>query len=139
MLLGMDWLYLHRTKVNCHDNIIECLDDNGEQIFLQGKKKSTSIRMVTTIQDKCSRRKGCVLFAVHISREKGKKVDDADVLNRFPVLQQFQDVFPTDISELPPHREVEFSILLVLGETQTSKTPYSMSALELVELKLQLK
>jgi len=30
MLLGMDWLYLHRTKVHCYDKDIECVDDNGE-------------------------------------------------------------------------------------------------------------
>lgn len=30
MLLGMDFLYLHRTKVDCYDKSIECVDDNGE-------------------------------------------------------------------------------------------------------------
>ena len=49
MILGMDWLYLYKTKVDCYDKAIECLDDNGEHMFLQGKKKETSIRMVTTM------------------------------------------------------------------------------------------
>lgn len=49
MLLGMDWLYLHRTKVDCYDNAIECLDDNGEQIFLQRKKMEKIVRMVTVM------------------------------------------------------------------------------------------
>ena len=49
MFLGMDWLYLHIRKVDCYDKAIECLDDNGEQIFLWGKKKATSVRMVTTM------------------------------------------------------------------------------------------
>jgi len=30
MLLGMDWLYLHKTKVDFYDKAIECVDDNGE-------------------------------------------------------------------------------------------------------------
>jgi len=30
ILLGMDWLYLHRTKVDDYDKAIECVDDNGE-------------------------------------------------------------------------------------------------------------
>eukprot|EP00253_Pinus_taeda_P030183 PITA_30183 len=115
MLLGMDWLYLHRTKVDYYDNSIECLDDNGQQRILSGKKKATSARMVTTMQAKCSCRKGCVLFAVHISSDKAKT------------------------SELSPHREVDFSIELVPGATPTSKAPYRMSTLKLVELKLQLK
>jgi len=30
MILGIDWLYLHRTKVDFFNKAIECLDDNGE-------------------------------------------------------------------------------------------------------------
>ena len=41
MILGMDLLYLHRTKGDCYDKAIECLDDNGEQRVLQGKNKLT--------------------------------------------------------------------------------------------------
>ena len=89
MLLGMDWLYLHRTKVDSYDKSIECVDDNGEPRVLQGKKKATSVRIVTIMQAKPSRRKGCKLFALHISSDKGKEVEDANVLNIYLVLQQF--------------------------------------------------
>ena len=54
-------------------------------------------------------------------------------------MQQFQDVFPTDISNFPPQREVEFSMELVRGATTTSNEPYRMSTRELVDLNLQLK
>jgi len=110
MFLGMDWLYLHRTKVDFYEKSIECVDDNGEPRALQGKKKTTSVRMVTTMKSKRSCRIGCMLFAVHISSDKGKEVEDVDVLNRYPFLQKFRDLFPEDISKLPPHREVDFSI-----------------------------
>lgn len=89
MLLGMDWLYLHRTKVDCYEKAIKCLDDNGEQRVLQGKKKATSVRMVKVMQAKHIRRKGCVLFSVHISSDKFKEVEDVDFLRRYPVLQHF--------------------------------------------------
>ena len=49
LFLGMDWLYLHRTKVDCYDKVVKCVDDNGEPRVLQGKKKATSVRMVTAI------------------------------------------------------------------------------------------
>eukprot|EP00253_Pinus_taeda_P028189 PITA_28189 len=88
---------------------------------------------------KHSFRKGCVMFAVNISSDKGKEVEDANVLRRYPILQQFQDIFPEDIIQLPPHKEVDFSIELVPGATPTSKAPYMMSTSELVESKLQLK
>eukprot|EP00253_Pinus_taeda_P036167 PITA_36167 len=139
MILGMDWLYLHRTKVDCFDKAIECVDDSGEKRTLQGKKKPTSMRMVTSMHSKRSYKKVCVIFAIHISNEKGKEVEDADVLSRYPILQQFRDVFPKEISELPPHREVDFYIDLVPGVAPASKAPYRMSTPDLVELKLQLK
>eukprot|EP00253_Pinus_taeda_P034511 PITA_34511 len=115
MLLGMHWLYIHRTKVDCYEKAIECVDDNGEPRVLQGKNKATSVRMVTNMQEKHNHRK------------------------MYPVLQQFKDVYPEDIIELPPHNEVEFSIELIPRVAPALKAPYRMSTLELVELKLQLK
>lgn len=34
MMLGTDWLYIYRTKVDCYDKDIECLDDNQEKRIL---------------------------------------------------------------------------------------------------------
>ena len=73
MILGMDWIYIHRTKVDCFDKAIKCVDDNWESRVLQGKKKSTSFKMVIAMQSKNSRKKECVLFVVHICSEKGKE------------------------------------------------------------------
>jgi len=53
---------------------------------------------------------------MHISSDKGKEVEDVDVLKKYLVLQHFQDVFPTNILELPPHREVDFYNQLVPGK-----------------------
>ena len=50
----------------------------------------------------------------------------------------FPDVFPEEVNELPPEREVEFSIDLVPGTRPISMAPYRMSAVELAELKSQL-
>jgi len=55
-----------------------------------------------------------------------------------PVVLEFPEVFPNDISELPPEREVEFAIDLVPGTSHISIVPYRMSGSELGELKKQL-
>ena len=47
-------------------------------------------------------------------------------------------MFPDDINEFPPNREVEFEIELVPGAGPISITPYRMSPLEMAELKAQL-
>jgi len=52
-----------------------------------------------------------------------------------PVVQEFPEVFPDDITELPPEREVEFAIDLLPGTSPILIAPYQMSASELGELK----
>lgn len=57
MLLGMIWLYLHRTKIDYYDKAIDFLDDNGKKRILQEMKKPTSVRMVIVMQAKRSCKK----------------------------------------------------------------------------------
>jgi len=45
--------------------------------------------MVAIMQAKRSCRKGCVLFVMYISSEKGKDVEDVKFLKRCFILQQF--------------------------------------------------
>jgi len=59
-------------------------------------------------------------------------------IGNLSVVQKFPDVFPDDITELPPEREVKFAIDLVPGTSPISIVPYRMSASELGELKKQL-
>lgn len=54
------------------------------------------------------------------------------------VARQFPEVFFKDIPGLPPEREVEFSIDLMLGAGPISLAPYRMSLVELNELKEQI-
>jgi len=54
------------------------------------------------------------------------------------VLQEFRDVFPDEISGLPPKRGIDFTIELVPRAAPVSKAPYRMSTLEMLELKMQL-
>ena len=54
------------------------------------------------------------------------------------MLQEFRDVFPDEISGLPPKRDIDFTIELVPGVAPVSKAPYRMSTPEMLELKMQL-
>jgi hypothetical protein len=60
-------------------------------------------------------------------------------LDQYPVLSEFQDVFPNELSGLPPERELDFTIELKLGVEPISKTSYRMIAPELCELQMKLK
>lgn len=59
-------------------------------------------------------------------------------LVKFLVVQDFSNFFPSEITEQPPKREVEFSIDLVPGVTPISITLYRMAPVELKELKKQI-
>ena len=55
------------------------------------------------------------------------------------VVNEFLDVFPEDLTGLPPEREVEFGIDVILGTQPISIPPYRMAPVELRGLKEQLK
>ena len=59
-------------------------------------------------------------------------------ISDIPTVSDFLDVFPEELPGLPPHREIEFAIDVVLGATPASIAPYRMAPLELKELKLKL-
>ena len=48
-----------------------------------------------------------------------------------PVVSEFVDVFPEELPDFPPHREVNFSIDLVPGATPISKAADRLSLTEL--------
>ena len=54
------------------------------------------------------------------------------------VVREFLDIFPEDLPGLPPDREVEFSIDVLLGTAPISKAPYRMAPIELAEVKKQI-
>nr|GEY65689.1 putative reverse transcriptase domain-containing protein [Tanacetum cinerariifolium] len=56
-----------------------------------------------------------------------------------PVVRYFPEVFPEDLSGLPPIRPVEFQIDLVHGAAPVARAPYRLAPSEMKELAEQLK
>ena len=52
------------------------------------------------------------------------------------VVCEYEDVFPDELSGLPPHRDVDFIIELHPGTSPISLTPHRMELVELQELKV---
>jgi hypothetical protein len=59
------------------------------------------------------------------------------LLAKILVVCEFLDVFPDELPGLPPDREVEFAIELILRTPPISRKPYRMPPNELAELKKQ--
>jgi hypothetical protein len=134
ILIGMDWLDKHHAVLHCHNKKFTCLDGNGKHSTLKGVPRPISIREISALHIKRCFRKECQLYVAHVEEPdytKGPSLED------FSVLQEFEDVFQ-EIPGLPPRREIDFSIDLVLGAAPVSKPPYRMSTPELKELQMQL-
>ncbi|XP_015940607.1 uncharacterized protein LOC107466134 [Arachis duranensis] len=61
---------------------------------------------------------------------------DTQGLDQILVVRDFLKVFPKDIPEFPPQREIEFAIKLVPGAEPMSIAPYRMAPKKLAELKV---
>ena len=89
---------------------------------------------MTTKQLKQLARDGIPMFSLMASLS----VENQAVIDKLQVVCDFPEVFPDEIPDVPPKREVEFSIDLVPCTMPVSMAPYRMSASELAELKKQL-
>ena len=54
-------------------------------------------------------------------------------------MDEFLDVFPDDLPGMPPDRDIEFIIELLLRTAPIAKRPYRIGVNELEELKKQIK
>jgi hypothetical protein len=66
------------------------------------------------------------------------KLKDQCTPESIAVVREFQDVFPIELTSLPPTRELEFTVDLIPGAKPVSRTSYRMALAELKELKEHL-
>ncbi|GKA25894.1 putative reverse transcriptase domain-containing protein [Tanacetum coccineum] len=78
--------------------------------------------------------RGCQAYKAHVIDTSFEKKSVKDV----PVVNEFLDVFPEDLSGIPPERQVEFRIDLIPGETPIAKNPYHLAPSVMKELMSQL-
>ncbi|GJT28528.1 hypothetical protein Tco_0908803 [Tanacetum coccineum] len=67
------------------------------------------------------------------------KVREKATWRDVPIVQDFPEVFPEDLSGLPPTRQVEFQIYLIPDATLVAREPYRLAPSEMKELSDQLK
>jgi hypothetical protein len=60
-------------------------------------------------------------------------------LEEIHVVQEFPDMFLDNLPRMPPEKAIEFKIELHPDTAPIAKSPYRMTLVELVELKIQLK
>ncbi|GJS96577.1 putative reverse transcriptase domain-containing protein [Tanacetum coccineum] len=114
VIVGMDWLSKNKVVIVRHEKVVEIPTKEGG------------------------------ILRVHVDRiwKAAKALMNAKVheprISYIPVVRDFTDVFPKDLSGLPLQRQVEFRINLVPGATPVAKSPYRLAPSEMQELSGQL-
>jgi hypothetical protein len=109
---GMDWL-------RKYDRIIKC----ARRSVRLTKTDGTTVEFVAAMQSN----QGSIL-----NQTKVKALEENIVVQEYP------NVFPEDLSGMPPDHDIEFLIELLPRTPPVSKMPYRMPVNELVELKKKI-
>ena len=104
------------------------------EVKFRGIRRELSSSMISVMAAQRMLRNGCQGYLAYVV-ETGK---EGTLVDEIPIVREFLDVFPDDITGLPPDREVEFTIDLIPGIEPISIPPYRMAPAELRELKAQL-
>jgi hypothetical protein len=108
VILGMDWLTKHKGIISCANKTVLLTNHQGKSVSCQAQPPA----------------KDPMVFNL--------------VVESISVVEEFMDVFPKELLGMPPEREVEFYIDLILDTAPITKRPYRMAPTELAELKLQI-
>ncbi|CAH9089240.1 unnamed protein product [Cuscuta europaea] len=133
-ILGMDWLEKHHARVDCYTKVLELEDDEGNTIRFEGDRGRSQSCIISVMRARKMIKKGCHAYLAYVVDETKKEVDINDVR----VVCKYPNVFPKDLSGLPPDREIEFVIEVEPGTKPISIPPYRMAPAELQEFKVQL-
>ncbi|GJR51310.1 putative nucleotidyltransferase, ribonuclease H [Tanacetum coccineum] len=114
VIVGMDWLSNQKAMIVYHEKIVRIPVEEGKVLCVQGERNvgKTKTLMSTKANE--------------------------PTLSDIPIVRDFEDVFPDDLSGLPPQRQVEFRIDLIPGATPVAKSPYRLAPSEMQELSEQL-
>jgi hypothetical protein len=111
VILGMDWLTKYRGNIVYAERTVTVTNHRG---------KTVTCHIRPRLPDP-------TIHSLKVGNPK-------DV----PIVKEYLDVFPEELPDMPPHREIEFVIDLAPGTAPIAKRPYRMAATELAELKKQL-
>ncbi|GKC44224.1 putative reverse transcriptase domain-containing protein [Tanacetum coccineum] len=114
VIIGMDWLANNHAIIVCDEKIV-CIPFGDKILIVQGdrsdKGKKLTLNIISCMKTQKYMEKGCQIFL---------------------------EVFPEDLPRLPPARQVEFQIDLVLGVAPVARAPYRLAPSEMQELSAQL-
>ncbi|KAA3484023.1 DNA/RNA polymerases superfamily protein [Gossypium australe] len=118
LVLGMDWLVEHKVNLNCATKRVKL------QTTRFWERRSYLSNVVAAME-------------AYLAYVLDGNVD-SNALDNIQTVKDFPDIFPEELSGIPPNHEVEFIIELMPRTNPIYITTYCMAPKELYELKIQL-
>ncbi|XP_020970282.1 uncharacterized protein LOC110268454 [Arachis ipaensis] len=112
MILGFDWLSKNRVLLDFFERSIPFMPE-GENRAVVAEGYYLNSVMVHYSEEECQ---GYILLVANA-------LGDNQKFDQILVVRDFPEVFPKDIPEFPPQREIEFAIELVSGAGPVSIAP----------------
>ncbi|XP_070028865.1 uncharacterized protein [Nicotiana sylvestris] len=130
VILGMDWLSPYHAILDCHAKTVMLAKPGSPRIEWRGSLDYVPSRVISYLKAWRMVGKGFLSY-LDFGRDVGA---DSPTINSVSVVQDFLNVFPTDLSGMPPDRDID----LVSGTQPIYIPPHCMEPTELKELKEQL-
>ncbi|GJT27049.1 putative reverse transcriptase domain-containing protein [Tanacetum coccineum] len=129
----MDWLSRYNVAILCGEKKVR-IPLEGKMLVIEGDRNNSQLKIVSCIKAQKYIEKGCELFLAQVTEQESEEKRLEDV----PVIRDFPEVFPDELPELSPPKQVEFSIDLIPGAAPVVRAPYRLAPSEMKELSKQL-
>ncbi|GJW75349.1 putative nucleotidyltransferase, ribonuclease H [Tanacetum coccineum] len=141
VIIGMDWLSKYHAVIDCAEKIIR-IPWGNETLIIHGNGSNqgngTRLNIISCTKTHKYLLKGHHVFLASITAKETEDRSGEKRLEDVPIVQDFPEVFPEELSGLPPTRQVEFQIDLMPGAAPVARAPYRLAPSEMKELSEQL-
>nr|GEV65500.1 reverse transcriptase domain-containing protein [Tanacetum cinerariifolium] len=133
VIIGMYWLTKYHGVIICDKKIV-CVPFGREMLIFQGngdnQREESLLDIISCTKAQEYLLTGCDVFLVHITTKEAKEKLEGKRLEDVPIVRDFPEVFPEDLSGISPARQVEFQIDWVPGAPPITQAPYRLEILE---------
>ncbi|GJV15615.1 putative reverse transcriptase domain-containing protein [Tanacetum coccineum] len=141
-IIGMDWLVKYQAIIVCAEKIVR-IPWGNETLIVHGDRSNQGhearLHIISCTKTQEYMLKGCPVFLANVNTKETEDKSEKKRLKDVSIVRDFPDVFPEDLPVLPPTRQVEFQIDLILGAVPIARAPYRLAPSEMKELSEQLK
>ncbi|GKA37988.1 putative reverse transcriptase domain-containing protein [Tanacetum coccineum] len=142
VIIGMDWLAKYHAVIVCDEKLVRVPFGDKTLIFHgdgSNNGHESRLNIISCTKTQKYLLEGCPIFLAQVTMKKAEDKSKEKQLEEVPIVQDFPEVFPEDLSGIPPTRQVEFQIDLIPGATPVVRAPYRLAPSEMKELSDQLK